>query len=194
MRNICSLFIVIKTFVGIMLNIFLQLFSLILFDYSLWNGFFIEGLPIKEIQDILIQLNGQQRIWYKHNELIQLTCQIINPNLFYIPFNNKSWNYFNYESCINFGRISEITLRIKLNKNYKLKKNSFLIRALLPNKISYAHGINLKYMPGKGFASLFNYYEETDRLCAIKKLLTYRINYNLANMIFTYGISDTLIF
>jgi len=46
-----------------------------LLHYSLWNGFFVEGLPLGEIQKINIQMNGQTYILLEHNKLIQLTSQ-----------------------------------------------------------------------------------------------------------------------
>ena len=159
----------------------------ILCNFSLWNGFFIENLPVKNIKKIIVNLNGFPRIDYEDKKIIQLLCHKINDTLLYIPFNNKSWNYDDYKSSINFGRIYQVHLRVELDGDHKLTKNKFLVRGLVPNKISYIHGIDLKYAPGTGFPTLFKYYEQDDRFHRIRKILYRKLCCELTHIILDYS-------
>jgi len=107
---------------------------------SIHKGFFIECENVDEINEIKLQLNGQDRTHY-NRFLVRTKCVKINQQLLYFPLNyDKSYTdrtSEGFEGSLNLSRIALSKLNIKLdNPLFKL-----CIYGLGSNMLIYTSGI-----------------------------------------------------
>jgi hypothetical protein len=112
---------------------------------GLSTGFFIEGLDIKNIENLRITINAHDRLNY-NQRLLKTCCDKITDDLFYISLNNTKWNKYNYDSCLNLSRIDNVsivfTLKTPLITDDEYSANSIVsIYNIAPNMLLYMDGM-----------------------------------------------------
>lgn len=123
---------------------------------SIHKGFFIESENVDEINEIKLQLNGQDRTHY-NRFLVRTKCVKINQHLLYFPLNyDKSYTdrtTEGFEGSLNLSRIDLAKLYIKLDN----PQSKICIYGLGSNMLRYMSG-----MAGLVFDSCnrHHYYEE----------------------------------
>ena len=122
---------------------------------NIHKGFFIECENVDEINEIRLQLNGQDRTYY-NRFLVRTKCIKINQHLLYFPLNyDKSYTdrtREGFEGSLNLSRIDVSNLSIKLDN----LQSKICIYGLGSNLLRYNSG-----MSGLAFGSSSRHnYEE----------------------------------
>ena len=122
---------------------------------NIHKGFFIECENVDEINEIRLQLNGQDRTYY-NRFLVRTKCIKINQHLLYFPLNyDKSYTdrtREGFEGSLNLSRIDVSNLSIKLDN----LQSKICIYGLGSNLLRYNSG-----MAGLAFGSSSRHnYEE----------------------------------
>lgn len=123
---------------------------------SIHKGFFIECENVDEINEIKLQLNNNDRMFY-NRFLVRTKCVKINQQLLYFPLNyDKSYTdrtSVGFEGSLNLNRIGSSILNIKLDN----LQSKICIYGLGSNILRYNSGMaGLEY----SFSSSSHDYEE----------------------------------
>ena len=107
---------------------------------SIHKGFFIESENVDEINEIKLQLNGQDRTHY-NRFLVRTKCVKINQQLLYFPLNyDKSYTdrtSEGFEGSLNLSRIDLSRLHVKLDN----PQSKICIYGLGSNMLRYMSGM-----------------------------------------------------
>lgn len=107
---------------------------------NIHKGFFIECENVDEINEIRLQLNGQDRTYY-NRFLVRTKCIKINQHLLYFPLNyDKSYTdrtREGFEGSLNLSRIDVSKLSIKLDN----VQSKICIYGLGSNMLRYMSGM-----------------------------------------------------
>lgn len=108
--------------------------------YSIHKGFFIECENVDEINEIKLQLNGNDRTFY-NRFLVRTKCVKINQHLLYFPLNyDKSYTdrtREGFEGSLNLSRIDSSIFNIKLDN----LQSKICIYGLGSNMLRYSSGM-----------------------------------------------------
>ena len=127
---------------------------------SIHKGFFIECENVDEINEIKLQLNGNDRTYY-NRFLVRTKCVKINQHLLYFPLNyDKSYTdrtREGFEGSLNLSRIDSAVFNIKLDN----LQSKICIYGLGSNMLRYSMGMGgLAF----GFSTIHDYEEYNENV------------------------------
>jgi len=109
---------------------------------GLLSGIFVEGIRLKDINNLSLVQNNIIRFNYSQRMISKL-CHVISDDLFYISFNNRSWNDYDKSGSIYIRNKLRSYLSINLkSSHHPIEENKVRIHTIIPHPYEHISPYN----------------------------------------------------